>query len=181
MQDQDKISTNLWNEIAIDLRANGWDNNRLGTCLRIVLFELSFQTLLLYRLQVRLERIPYIGRFLRRILAWFTGIVTSCEINALATIEGGVSLPHPKGIIIGKGCVVRSGATIYQHVTIGTRAGHGEEEKYPVIEGGSKIYAGAVLIGGIRIGANATVGANAVVLNDVPESKTAVGVPARIL
>lgn len=171
----------FFKELKQDLLANGWDNGKCGTALRIVFLELSFHSLLLYRVQVRLNRIPAVGATLRRIVGWFAGVITSCEISSLATLEGGITVPHPKGIVIGKGCIIRSGATIYQHVTIGTKSGHGEQEAYPVIEAGAKIYSGAVIAGGIRIGQHATIGANSVVFKDVPDEKTAVGVPARIL
>ena len=168
-------------ELKQDLLMNGWDNGRPGTLLRIVLLEWSFQTLLLYRLQVRLNKIPLIGTFLRRILSWLTSVLTSCEINSLAHLEGGIALPHPKGVVIGKGVMIRKGVTIYQHVTIGTRSGHGQEERYPIIDTGAKIFAGAVIAGGVNIGEQAVIGANAVVLQDIPASATAVGAPARVL
>jgi serine O-acetyltransferase len=171
----------FFQELKQDLLANGWDNGKYGTALRIIFLELNFHTLFLYRVQVRLNRIPAVGATLRRIVGWFAGVITSCEMSSLATLEGGVTIPHPKGIVIGKGVIIRSGATIYQHVTIGTKAGHGANEAYPVIEHRAKIYSGAVIAGGIRIGQGATVGANSVVFKDVPDGKTAVGVPARIL
>lgn len=173
--------TSILKELKQDLLANGWDNGKLGTALRIIFLELSFHTLFLYRLQVRLNRIPAIGSTLRRIVGWVAGVITSCEISPLAALEGGITIPHPKGIVIGKGCIIRSGATIYQHVTLGTKSGHGENEACPVIERGAKIYSGAVIAGGIRLGKNAVIGANAVVLSDVPDEKTAVGIPARII
>jgi serine O-acetyltransferase len=174
-------TASIWCELKQDLLANGWDNGKIGTVLRIIFLELSFHTLLFYRLQVRINKIPAIGPTLRRIIAWFAGVITSCEISVLAKIEGGVIVPHPKGICIGKGCIIKKGATIYQHVTIGTKSGHGEQEQYPIIESGAKLYTGCVIAGGLRIGENAVVGANSVVLHDVPDGKTAVGIPARIL
>ena len=181
MHDVENKRQSLFSEMRQDLLMNGWNNGRPGTLLRIVLLEWSFQTLLLYRIQVRLNRIPAIGTLLRRVLSWLTSVLTSCEINSLAHLEGGIALPHPKGIVIGKGVVIRKGATIYHHVTIGTRSGHGQEEKYPVLGTGVKVFAGAVIAGGVTVGENAVIGANAVVLQDVPANATAVGAPARLL
>lgn len=93
----------------------------------------------------------------------------------------GLRLPHPVGIVVGDGATVGANATIYQNVTIGAaRMGDGEKGLYPVIGDNVTIFAGAALIGAIRVGDNAIVAANAVVLKDVPENCVAVGVPATI-
>ena len=91
---------------------------------------------------------------------------------------------------IGKGLVLQHGFStiifperigencqIWHNVTIGR---NGKDRKNPIIGDNVKIYAGAVVIGGIKIGNNAIIGANAVVLQDVPDNSIAVGVPAKI-
>ena len=92
---------------------------------------------------------------------------------------GGLCLPHPVGIVIGEGSVIGNDVTIYQGVTLG-RASH-EVDAYPSIDDGAVIYAGATLLGPIRIGRNAVVAAHSVVLSDVPDFATVVGAPARIV
>ena len=81
------------------------------------------------------------------------------------------------GIIINPASVLGSNIKINQHVTIG---GSGEGG-CPVIEDDVYIGAGAKVLGAIRIGRNSRIGANAVVLQDVPDGATAVGIPARII
>ena len=94
----------------------------------------------------------------------------------------GLRLKHPVGIVIGSGVSIGEHVTIFQNVTLGgRRMGDGGGEKYPSIGDGTVIFAGAVVLGDVRIGKNCTIGANAVVLQDVPEGATAVGVPARVL
>lgn len=88
-----------------------------------------------------------------------------------SSIRGGIVI-HPRSVI-GDGCVIRQG------VTLGNRV-HGVQEA-PVLGCGVNIGAGAKLLGAIRVGDNAQVGANAVVLCDVPAGATAVGVPAKII
>lgn len=100
-------------------------------------------------------------------------------LSPVAAIGEDLALPHPVGIVIGDGVRIGDGVTIYQNVTIGRR--NATFPDYPVVENGSTIFAGAVVAGAVRIGRNATVGANAVVISDVPDGATVVGVPARIL
>lgn len=91
-------------------------------------------------------------------------------------------LPHPVGIVIGAGVTVGKNVTIYQNVTLGgARIGDARANAYPAVGDGTVIFAGAIIVGSINIGKGCTIGANAVVLEDVPDGATAVGIPARIL
>jgi serine O-acetyltransferase len=110
--------------------------------------------------------------------------VTGAEINLRARIGPRLRLPHPNGVVIGAGVVIGPDVRIMQQVTIGgpgrevdTRSG----PRYPVVEAGVNVYAGAKIVGPMRIGARASIGANAVVVDDVPEGALAVGVPARVI
>jgi len=89
-----------------------------------------------------------------------------CHISPRARIGRGLSLPHPTGIVIGIGVQVGDDVTIYQGVTLGVRS-KGRSE-YPRIGDGVTLYAGAVVVGGVTVGNQAVVGANAVVTDDVP-------------
>ena len=83
------------------------------------------------------------------------------------------------GIVIGSEVVIGADVTIYQNVTLG-RA-HADEGSNPVIKDGVTLYAGAMVIGAVTIGAGAVVGANSVVRNDVAAGTTVVGAPARMV
>ncbi|MCK1653197.1 hypothetical protein IVA88_17400 [Bradyrhizobium sp. 149] len=100
-------------------------------------------------------------------------------MSPAARLGAGLCLPHPVGIVIGEGSVIGNDVTIYQGVTLG-RASH-DVDAYPSIDDGAVIYAGATLLGPIRIGRNAIVAAHSVVLSDVPDFATVVGAPARIV
>jgi serine O-acetyltransferase len=90
--------------------------------------------------------------------------------------------PHPVGIVIGEGVRLGERVTIYQSVTLGgARLGDWKAGRYPSIGDDVTIFAGAVILGAVTVGAGATIGANSVVLSDVPPGHTAVGAPARIL
>lgn len=98
-------------------------------------------------------------------------ILFGCVIPPSAVLEDDVSIAHAVGVVIHQDAVVGEGTTIYQNVTIGSKARN--------IGKGCLIGAGAVVLA--DLGAHVMVGANAVVLHPVPDNCTAVGVPARII
>lgn len=99
-----------------------------------------------------------------------------CIISPGATIKNGLSLPHPNGVVIGGGSVIEKNVVIYQQVTIGQNHG-----KYPHIGKDVIIYAGAKILGEVYIGDNSIIGANAVVISDVPKNTIWGGIPAKEL
>ena len=102
--------------------------------------------------------------------------MTAADIPLKCRIEGGLLLPHPNGIVIHPDAVIGPNCLILQQVTLGvTDAGA------PCLGGHVDIGAGAKLLGPIKVGHHARIGANAVVLIDVPERATAVGIPAVLL
>jgi serine O-acetyltransferase len=118
-----------------------------------------------------------LGRKLAVLRHRFWSIVTGADIPLETRIGGGLLLPHPNGVVIHPGAQIGPNCLIFQQVTIGTRNGGG----VPRIGGHVDIGAGAKIFGGIAIGDHALIGANAVVLADVPPGKTAVGIPAVVL
>lgn len=103
-----------------------------------------------------------------------------CYVQASAIIGPGLRLPHPNGIVIGAGVRIGANCTLYHQVTFGgARQGDWQAGRYPVIGDNAIIFAGAKVIGPVRIGQDATVAANAVVLTDVPDGYVAVGIPAQ--
>lgn len=103
-------------------------------------------------------------------------------ISHNARLSSTIKFPHPTGIVIGDGVSIGEGVTIYQNVTLGgARIGDAQNNHYPEIGDGTVIFAGAVIVGHVRVGQNCVIGANSVVLNDVPENSTAVGAPARVI
>lgn len=146
--------------------------------LRMVLVTPGFQFVLSHRLQEMIVRLPLIGRALRRLLWWLTCLIFGSEIAMAATIGGGLYIPHPYGIVVGRSTVGRR-VSILQNVTIGTK--RVEDRTVPVIEDGVTLGAGCAVLGQVVIGADSAVGANSVVLNDLPAGSVAVGVPARII
>ena len=100
----------------------------------------------------------------------------SLWISPKCKIGKNIHFMHLDGITIGSGVEIGNNCVIYQQVTIGK-----EKDSFPIIGNNVTIYAGAKIIGGVKIGDNSVIGANAVVIRDVPENSTEVGVPARII
>ena len=106
----------------------------------------------------------------------FWSAVTGADIPLNAQIAGGLVMPHPNGIVIHPDSVIGPNCMIFHQVTLGT-----DGVGVPRLAGNVRIGAGAKLVGPIYVGANAQIGANAVVLHDVPANATVAGIPARIL
>ena len=85
-------------------------------------------------------------------------------------------LPHPNGIVIHPRAEIGPNCLLFHQVTIGQGEGG-----VPTLEGHVDVGAGAKVLGGLRIGKHAKIGANAVLLQDVPPGATAVGIPARVI
>lgn len=106
----------------------------------------------------------------------FWSLVTGADIPLNCRIGGGLLMPHPNGIVIHPQAVIGPNCLIFQQVTIGTAG-----DVAPTIGGRVDIGAGAKVLGAIRVGDQAQIGANAVLLQDLPAGCVAVGVPARVL
>jgi len=106
----------------------------------------------------------------------FWSAVTGADIPLGLRLGGGLLMPHPNGIVIHPDAEIGPNCLIFQQVTIGTD-GRGA----PRIGGQVDIGAGAKILGPISIGCHAKIGANAVVIRDVPPGATAVGIPARVV
>ncbi len=105
----------------------------------------------------------------------FWSVVTGADIPLNAAIGGGLLIPHPNGIVIHPGARIGPNCLIFQQVTIGALG-----SEVPTIGGHVDFGAGAKVLGAISIGDHARVGANAVVLIDVPSRCSAVGIPAQV-
>jgi serine O-acetyltransferase len=120
-------------------------------------------------------------RFLSaRIISQIGRSLTGIEIHPGAKIGEGLFIDHGMGIVIGETVEIGNNVTIYQGVTLGG-TGKDKGKRHPTINDNVVIGAGAKILGPIKVGRNAKVGANAVVLINVPEDSTVVGIPGRII
>jgi serine O-acetyltransferase len=121
------------------------------------------------------RRLLWPGRFVSHLGRTLTGI----EIHPGARIGPGLFIDHGMGVVIGETAEVGADVTLYHGVTLGgTRWTKGK--RHPTLEDDVVVGAGAKILGPIRIGARTRVGANAVVVRDVPPDSVVVGVPGRV-
>jgi serine O-acetyltransferase len=105
-------------------------------------------------------------------------VATGADIPLNSRIAGGLLLPHPNGVVVHPNSEIGPNCLLFQQVTLGTVHA---SSAVPILGGNVVVGAGAKLLGGITIGDHALIGANAVVLQDVPAGARAVGIPARIV
>ena len=145
---------------------------------REILLYPSFWAVYHYRRAHRLflRRRYYKARKISQRAARKTGI----EIHPGAEIGEGFFIDHGHGVVIGETTIIGNNVTLYQGVTLGG-TGKEQEKRHPTIGDNVMIGAGAKILGSCTIGSNSKVGAGSVVLEDVPENSTVVGVPGRVV
>ncbi len=120
-------------------------------------------------------RLFFIARMISQLCRFLTGI----EIHPGATIGKGLFIDHGMGVVVGETAVIGDNVLLYQGVTLGG-TGLVKGKRHPTIGNNVVIGGGAKVLGNITVGDNSYIGANAVVIRDVPPNSTVVGVPGRI-
>ena len=144
----------------------------------VLLLYSGLHALLMHRVAHRMQQkgwqIP--ARAVSQLAKFLTGI----EIHPGAMIGKGLFIDHGAGVVIGETAVVGDNCTIYQGVTLG---GTGKQtgKRHPTLGDNVMVGAGAKLLGNFTVGSGSRIAAGAVVLTDVPENATAVGVPAKVV
>jgi len=141
------------------------------------LFHAGYQSLKLYRF----SHAFYVSgfKFLAYLLYHINRILHAVDIHPAAVIEPGVVIDHGAGVVIGSTAYIGEGTIIYHGVTLGARR-FSSGKRHPTIGRNVILGAGAKVLGPIHVGDGARVGANAVVLEDVPPNATVVGIPAEV-
>lgn len=141
----------------------------------IILYP-GFHILVFHRLAHFLYRykLYFLARLISQIGRFFTGI----EIHPGAIIGKRLFIDHGMGIVIGETTTIGNDCTIYHNATLGG-TGKDKYKRHPDLGNNVMVGCGAKILGPIKIGSNVKIGANAVVLKDVEENSTIVGIPAR--
>lgn len=146
--------------------------------LEVLLCYPGLHALISYRLSHRLHKwhIPLIPR----LMSYITRIITGIEIHPAAKIGRRFFIDHGQGVVIGETTNIGDDVLIYQQVTLG---GTGKEQgkRHPTIKNNVIIGAGAKVLGNITIGEGTRIGAGSVVVDNVPENSTVVGIPGRVV
>lgn len=145
--------------------------------IEIVVLYAGLHAIVLHRIAhtLWLLRIPVVPRFISQVSRFITGI----EIHPGAQLGTGILIDHGMGVVIGETAIIGDNVTLYQGVTLG---GTGKEtgKRHPTLGNNIVVGAGAKILGNILVGDNSYIGANAVVLKDVPDNSTVVGVPGHV-
>jgi cysteinyl-tRNA synthetase len=168
----------FWNAIKRDFHAVFERDPAARNILEVLLAYPGFHAILIHRITHSLWelKIPVIPRLLSHIARLFTGI----EIHPAAKIGAGFFIDHGMGVVIGETTEIGEDCLLYQGVTLG---GTGKEKgkRHPTLGNHVVVGGGAKVLGPIRIGDYVKIGANSVILKDVPDYSIVVGVPGKII
>ena len=165
-------------EIATDIAAVRQRDPAARSDLEILLLYSGVHAILAYRVAHKL----YLSKhyFAARAVSQWARHKTGIEIHPGATIGKGLFIDHGMGVVIGETTEIGDNCTLYQGVTLG---GTGKDvgKRHPTLGNNVLVGAGAKVLGPFKIEDNSKIAANAVVLKEVPENSTAVGIPARVV
>ena len=179
------MSKNLLALIITDLRAAKMRDPAARNYFEIIFTYSGFHAILLYRICNILWKIRL--KFIARFLSNIGRIISSVEIHPAAKISEGLFIDHGSGLVVGETCEIGKNVTLYQHTTLGgispaiNSSSQRNVKRHPTIGDNVIIGSGAQVLGPVFVGKNARIGANAVVLSNVPDNVTYVGIPARKL
>ena len=170
--------TRMVNEIKEDIDAICQRDPAAKSRIEVLTLYSGLHALLMYRVahKLHVKGHTYPARLISQSAKFLTGI----EIHPGATIGKGLFIDHGSGVVIGETTIIGDNCTIYQGVTLG---GTGKEtgKRHPTLGNNVMVGSGAKLLGSFTVGDNSKIAAGAVVLRDVPENCTAVGVPAKVV
>ncbi len=119
-------------------------------------------------------------RLLARFLSQVSRFITGIEIHPGASIGRRFFIDHGMGVVIGETAIVGDDVTLYQGVTLGG-TGKDKGKRHPTLCNRVFVGAGAQILGNLTIGENSRIGAGSVILRDVPENSTVVGIPGKVI
>ena len=161
-----------------DVRSTRQRDPAAKSDLEVLLLYPGVHALVAHRLAHRLHEGEYY--FAARAVSQAARLVTGIEIHPAAKIGKGLMIDHGMGVVIGETAEIGDNCTIYQGVTLG---GTGKDvgKRHPTIGNNVLIGAGAKVLGPLTIGDNTKIAANAVVLENIGDNSTAVGIPAKVV
>lgn len=177
MNDKNK-ELSLWQQIKEDFSVPKNNDPALDSNLELFFNYPGVWAIINHRIANKLYKKGF--KKLSRILVGFSSLLTKTDIHPAATIGRRVFIDHAIGVVIGATTIIEDDVLIYQGVTLGG-VSLDKGKRHPTIKSNTVIGSGSKILGNITVGKNSKVGANSVVITDVPKNSTAVGVPARII
>lgn len=171
-------SAGLWSLIREDVRCVFDRDPAARTVFEVVTTYPGVHAVIAHRLAARLWGRGW--RYLARLLSFVARFFTNIEIHPGATIGHRFFIDHGAGVVIGETSEIGNDVTLYHGVTLGGTS-WSKGKRHPTVCDGVVIGGGAMILGPVTIGAGAKVGANSVVIRDVPENRTVVGIPGRVV
>jgi serine O-acetyltransferase len=168
----------LWQQWALDVTCVFKRDPAAQSLLEVLTTYPGVHAILIHRLSHRLWLANW--RFLARWLAFMTRLFTNVDIHPGATIGQGFFIDHGAGVVIGETAVIGDDVTMYHGVTLGGTSWN-KGRRHPTLGNGVLVGTGAKILGAITVGQGARVGANSVVVDNVPDHCTVVGIPGRIV
>ena len=165
-------------EIKSDFRAVFERDPAARSSLEVILAYPGFHAIMFHRIAYWLwnNNMQLLGRALSHISRFLTGI----EIHPGAQIGKGLFIDHGMGIVIGETSEIGENVTLYHGVTLGGTS-FTRGKRHPTLESNVTVGAGAKILGPLTIGSNSKIGANSVVIVNVPPNSTVVGVPGKVV
>jgi serine O-acetyltransferase len=168
----------MWQTIKSDIQAVFDNDPAARSRFEVVLTYSGLHAIWLHRIAHALfrRRMFSAARFISQVGRFLTGI----EIHPGAQIGKRLFIDHGMGLVIGETCEIGDDVVLYQGVTLG---GTGKEKgkRHPTIGNNVVVSTGAKVLGSFKVGDNSRIGANAVVLKEVPPDSTVVGIPGRVV
>ena len=168
----------LWTTIRDDVGCVRARDPAARSTAEILITYPGVHAVLMHRVAHRMWRRGW--RFPARVLSWWARVVTNVDIHPAARIGRRLFIDHGAGVVIGETAEIGDDVTLYHGVTLGGTSWT-PGKRHPTLGSGVLIGAGAKILGPITIGANARVGANSVVVDEVAPGMTVVGIPGRIV
>ncbi len=165
-------------EVKTDIEAVKARDPAAKSDVEILFLYSGVHALLAYRVSHKL----YVGKhyFSARMISQIARFLTGIEIHPGATIGKGLFIDHGMGVVIGETTEIGDNCTLYQGVTLGG-TGKDTGKRHPTLGDNVMVGAGAKVLGPFKIGSGTKVASGAVVLEEIPENSTAVGIPARVV
>ena len=176
--EQETEQLSVWKMIRLDIQCVFQRDPAARNTLEVIITYPGIHALILYRIANSLWNRKL--RFFPRLLSYIARIWTSIDIHPGATIGQRLFIDHGAGAVSRETAEIGDDVTLYHGVTLGGVSWN-KGKRHPTLKNNVVVGAGAKILGPIVIGKNVRVGANSVVINPVPENKTVVGIPGKVV